>query len=804
MSVIQLKSVYRSILRSRGMVLINVVGFALAIASCLLIFLFVVDEYSYDRHVPEADRIYRVCLDRVYPDRSVKWASIPPAVRDGLISEFPEIEAATHIRKEIFQVSTEGTKSLQESGIAADSTFFDVIQHTFLMGLPEHSLATPASIVLSKKMADKYFPGQDPVGKSIKLEPVGLFNVTGVIADVPEASHFHYDFVISFGWDRMTDFNVWNNNFGYYTYLKLRPTADWHSLEEKLPSMSKKYVSQGFNGYDKWRSEGNDYRFFLQPLTDIHLHSSLKWEAEPNGNFSYVLIFIGTGALILAMAIINFVNLATARYSVRAREVGIRKVLGSLRAQLVAQFMLESVALSTFGILIALVLVEFALPIVNTLLDKHLVVPYFSSMWVIPGLVLASLAVGFASGFYPALMLSSFRPAAVLGNGKMGPSNSRFRDRLVVFQFVISFFLIAGSWVVFSQLRFMQSKDLGMTKDQILVINQVRILPNRDVFKNTLASESGVAALGYSADIPGRMEGAATFQPKGLGNQQELNMTIIGIDTGVVRTWGLTMVSGRNFSYTDYTDTTRNVIINETAARMFGWPDDPVGKELLDGRNGVLRIVGVVKDFHVESLHREIRPTLMLPTSDWVNRLSIRLAAESVGSTEFGTRSQEVLSKAEELWKQTVPDQPFEYVFLDDHYDSLYRSEQTTGKLFLALTSMAIVISCLGLFGLSAFVAERRTREIGIRKVVGASTSGIVWLLVYDLTFLVFVAILIGIPISYLAMKSWLGNFAYRVDISYSPFLIAAFISILIAAVTVCYHAIRAARVNPTETLRIQ
>ncbi len=804
MPFVQFKSVYRGIVRSRGMVAINVAGFALAMACCMLIFLFVVDEYSYDRHVPDADRIYRVCLDRVYPERNVMWASIPPAVREGLMSEFPEIEKATHVRREMFQASIEGGVASQEIGIAADTSFFQVFGHSFLSGQPASALSAPNDIVLSKKMAEKFFPGQDPIGKSIAFEHAGLFNVTAVMEDVPEAAHLHYDFIVGFGWDRMTDFHVWDNNFGYYTYVKLQPGSDWKALESKLPAMSRKYISQGFNGYEKWRREGNDYRFFLQPLTDIHLHSNLKWEAEANGDFVYVAIFVGTGLLILAMAVINFVNLATARYSVRAREVGVRKVLGSMRVQLVTQFMFESLVLSTFGIVIALVLVEVALPMVNDLMGKHLSVPYLTHPGVLPALALASFGVGVLAGFYPAIVLSSFKPASVLGHGKVGFANTKFRDRLVVFQFVISFFLIAGSWLVFSQLRFMQSKDLGMTKDQILVINNARLLPNRDVFKNALAAKSGVVGLGYSADIPGRMEGAATFRPKGLGDQQELNMTIIGIDTGIVRTWGLTIADGRNFMYTDYTDTSRNVIVNETAVRMFGWPDDPVGKELTDGGNQVLRIVGVVKDFHVESLHKEIRPTLMLPTADWVNRLSIRLATDPTVRDQGAIHPSEVISAAESLWKEMVPGQPFEYMFLDDHYNALYRAEATTGKLFLALTTMAIVISCLGLFGLSAFMAERRTREIGIRKVVGASTANIVWTLIYDLASLVLLAILVGIPISYFAMKSWLGNFAYRVDISYQPFLLAGSISLTIAVGTVCYHAIRAARVNPTHTLRAQ
>jgi len=366
---------------------------------------------------------------------------------------------------------------------------------------------------------------------------------------------------------------------------------------------------------------------------------------------------------------------------------------------------------------------------------------------------------------------------------------------LVVFQFVISFFLVSGTWIVFSQLQYIQSKDLGMTKDNILVIDGARYISNRDVFKNTLMQEKYVVSVACSGDIPGRAEGAATYRPKGFLTEQELNMTVMGIDTGTLKTWGVELVNGRDFVSTDYTDTNRYVILNETAVKQFGWPDDPIGRELLDGRNRTLRVAGVVKDFHLETLRKEIRPLLLLPTQDWVNKISIRLNAGD---------PTEVIARAEKLWKKSVADRPFVYFFMDDYYDSLYRSDQTTGKLFVILTTMAIMIAVLGLLGLSAFMAERRTREIGIRKVVGASTASIIWLMVEDLSKLVLLGILIGIPLTSLAMTSWLNNFAYRMNISYVPYLAAGMLSLLIAVVTVLYHATKAARVNPVDTLRVQ
>jgi putative ABC transport system permease protein len=792
---IQLRSVYRGILRNQGIVFINVSGFAVAMTCCILIFLYMADEHAYDRHHTNADRIARICLDRIYPERNVMWATVPPGVRDGLIAEFPEIETVTRIRKEDFSVSTDRLKGFDETIVAVDDSFFDVFDHEFIKGNSD-ALSKPASVVITKRMAEKYFETVDAIGKSITLGEAGLFNVSGVIADLPSASHIHYDFIISFAWDKMTDFNVWNNNFGYYTYALLNNESSVPSLEEKLPSMSKKYLSgsEGEEAYNKWRSEGNDYRFFVQPLPDIHLHSNLKWEAEVNGNAMYVMIFMGVGLLVLAMAIVNFVNLATARYSVRAKEVGIRKVLGSLRRQLVIQFMIESLVLCSIAIVIALILTEISLPSLNMMLGKDLFIDY-SNPFVILSLCTTAIFVGALSGVYPAIMLSSFQPAVVLRSKVTTRLHSGFRNRLVVFQFVISFFLVSGTWIVFSQLQYIQSKDLGMTKDNILVIDGARYISNRSVFKNALMQERNVVSVACSADIPGKADGAATYRPKGFLAEQELNMTVMGIDTGTLKTWGIELADGRDFVSSDYADTNRYVILNETAVKQLGWPDDPIGRELLDGRNRTLRVAGVVKDFHLETLRKEIRPLLLLPTQDWVNKISIRLNAGD---------PTEVITAAEKLWKQTVVDRPFVYFFMDDYYNSLYRSEQTTGKLFVILTTMAIMIAALGLLGLSAFMAERRTREIGIRKVVGASTGGIIWLMIEDLSKLVLIGILIGIPLTSLAMTSWLNNFAYRMNISFMPYLAAGILSLSIAVATVLYHAAKAARVNPVDSLRVQ
>lgn len=792
---IQLRSTFRGILRDQGIMFINVFGFAVAMACCILIFLYMADEHSYDRHFANANRIARICLDRIYPERNVMWATVPPAVRDGLVAEFPEVEAATRIRKEEFTVSTDRVKGFDEKVIAVDDAFFQVFSHEFIKG-NQDAFKSPASVVITQRMAEKYFETTDAIGKSITIGEAGLFNVSGVIANPPATSHLQYDIVIGFDWDDMTNFEVWNNNFGYYTYVLLNEHSSFQSLDEKLPEMSKKYLAQSETeeAYNKWRAEGNDYRFFVQPLLDIHLHSNLKLEAEVNGSATYIMIFMGVGLLILVMAVINFVNLSTARYSMRAKEVGIRKVLGSLRRQLIMQFMLESLILCAVAIVIAMIVIQLALPQLNIMIGKNLWVDY-SDPAVIPMLIITTIIIGAISGAYPAILLSSFKPSMVLGSNNVSKARSYFRNRLVIFQFMISFFLVSGTWIVYAQLQYIQSKDLGMTKDNILVIDDARFISNRDVFKAELMKEKNVIGIGSSGEIPGRAEGAATYRPKDFGHEQELNLTIMGIDTGVMRTWGLELVSGRAFTASDFADTNRYVILNETAVKQFGWPGDPVGKELLDGRNRVLHVAGVVKDFHLETLRKEIRPLLLLPTKDWANKISIRLEAGD---------PTPVIARAEDLWKKMATDRPFVYFFMDDHYNSLYHAEQTTGKLFMVLTCVAVMIASLGLLGLSAFMAERRTKEIGIRKVVGASTAGIIWLLVEDLSKLVLIAILIAIPLTSLAMTSWLANFAYGATISWVPYLGAGILSFLIAWVTVIYHATRAASVNPVNSLRVQ
>jgi putative ABC transport system permease protein len=789
------RSIVGNISRNILIVCINVAGFSIAMACCIFIALFVADEVSYDKQNVNIDRIYRVALDRIYPDRNVEWARIAPGVKDGLVNDIPEIEEATRVRHGDFTVSVQKIKSFEEKVIQVDPSFFKIFTVDFLKGSSSAALNDPNSVVLSSKAARKLFPDEDAIGKEVNIETLGVFHVTGVFADIPEAAHFHYDFVMNLSFDKVTDFNVWDNNFGFCTYFLTREKVSLENIDTKLASMSKKYLSKSdADTYAKWRKEGNDYRFFVQPLADIHLKSDLKWEVEVNGNQAYVYIFIGVGLLILVIAVINFVNLSTARYATRAKEVGIRKILGSQRRQLIFQFLIESLTLSSIAIIFSLLLFQLALPFLNDLLGKHFYLPYFSNALAIPLLILLMLMLGFVSGIYPAILISSFQPVQVLSTGRASStSRSVFRNRLVILQFAISFFLLTSTFIIFSQIRFMKNKNLGISKENIIVIDKAGEIKNRDAFKNELAARKEVLSVAASSSIPGNIEGATTFRPKGVNNETELNVSIMAIDQDVIATWELDVKAGRGFVESDFGDTNRYVLLNETAVKQFGWTDDPIGKELLDGNDRITRVLGVVNDFHLESLRKEIRPLVILPNKNWSSYISIRVAEQDLPQT---------IAYAEQQWRTMVPEKPFKYFFLEDFYKQLYKSDDTTVKLFILLSGLAIFIGCLGLFGLSTFTAQQRTKEIGIRKVLGSTALGIMFLLIKDLSKLVLIATVIGIPLTWCGSHYWLENFAYRVDVTIIPFLVSATISFMIAIVTIAFHAYRASVVNPTVSLR--
>jgi putative ABC transport system permease protein len=595
---------------------------------------------------------------------------------------------------------------------------------------------------------------------------------------------------------------VWDTTFGFYTYILLHQNASALALEAKFPVMARKYLTQAMDKadeYDKWLAAGNEYRYFLQPLTSIHLHSNLKWEIEPNGDITYIYLFGAIGGFILFIACINFMNLATARSMNRAKEVSVRKVVGSQRRQLISQFLFEAILLSAMAMVVAIFLAELALPAFDQLLGKSLALNYAEDKKILAALISFAIFVGVIAGSYPAFFLSSFRPVAVLkGTLLQGAKKNNFRNVLVVAQFAISIIMIVGTAVVFRQMNFMSNKKLGFDKEHVVVIHRAWPLASKaENFKQELLKEANIVKAAVSGNSPGLIQGAGTYRPKDRPDEISLNMAMLGGDGDIIETMGMELVAGRNFRPGDLTDTTRYVILNETAVKQFGWTDDPIGKQLLGSQNDrpVFQIIGVVKDFHFESLHKEIRPLIYFLAPDWVGAVSVRINPTDIPGT---------LAYLEKKWKEFVPNAVFDFSFLDEDLQALYQTEQTTGKLFVVFSAMAIFVACLGLFGLASFTTEQRTKEIGIRKVLGASVGGLVGLLSQDFVKLVLLANIFAWPLAYFAMNKWLQDFAYRIDIGWWIFALAGGMALVIALLTVSFQAIKAALANPVEALRYE
>jgi putative ABC transport system permease protein len=678
-----------------------------------------------------------------------------------------------------------------------DSSFFKIFTTKVLEGNITKVMSDPKSIALTERTAKKYFPDGKAMGSSMTFDRLGDFRVDAIVEDYPESSHFHYDMILNIhGASRPEDLTIWGSNFGYYTYILLKPNESADAVETiLLPKLTEKYLSAEEAGYKEWRAGGNDYRFFLQPLTDIHLHSNLRWEFQQNGSYTYVNLFMWVGLMVLFIACINFTNLSSARFSTRMKEVGIRKVLGSMRKQIVAQCLLESLVLTLFSMAIAMGLIVLILPYVNVVTGTNINVFVLSPVWTITIVLLFSLFIGIAAGVYPALTISRFKPVSVLStNSSSVFLQSRFRDYLLVAQFAISFFLICGTFVIYKQINYFREKDLGYSKENVLVVDRIAFLQSKEAFKNDVLKVPGVAAAGYASDVPGKIESASTFKRKDDDTQADVNMALLQIDMDVAEAWKLTMTDGRNFAFSDFSDTSSNVLINETAVKQLGLPVAAFGSQIVNQGGRPLTVVGVVKDFHIESLHKEIRPMIFFPARNWVNKLSISFQK---GSDVVAARAQ-----IESLWKKYVPQKPFAYFFLDEYYSSLYGSEEVIGRLSIIFTGLALFLTLLGLYGLSSFSAERRTKEIGIRKVLGATAWNIIVLFLNQTNRLILIAIGISIPIAYYATNAWLEDFAYRTSVSLLLYGVSGGILIAITVLTVLLHSYKATRVNPAETLR--
>ena len=797
----------RNVRKHKGYAVLNISGLALGIACFLLILLYVQDERAYDRFYEQADQIYRVAIHEVTPTSDAWYPLTPFPLAATLAADYPEVLHATRVRtRRSYAVQYEDHLFDEARIHRADSNFFEVFRLPFIHGDPKTALQELSSVVITASIAKKYFGDDDPMGKVLDVKD-GItrstpYTVTGVIEDLPAQTHFHFDLLMS--WYRAGEARRLRQGwFGYgvYTYFVLDERRRPEDLEARFPDMLMQYGGPQFAehglSFEEHLAAGNGYHYILQPLTDIHLHSNMGWEIEPNGNITYVYLFAAIALFILLIACVNYMNLATARSALRAREIGVRKVMGSGRRQLVTQILIESVMMAVIAVGVALVLVEGVLSVFNAFTGKALSVGYLSTGYVLPALLGGALVVGVLAGSYPAFFLSSFRPIAVLkGSGGGGAARVALRNSLVVFQFVVSIALLAGTFVVQGQMDFLLNKKLGFEKEHVVIVEKAWALgEQRAVFKQEVLSHPGVTGLSVASTVPGSATSELFMAPEQAPQSEQHNVLITWADHDYVPTLGLDVVQGRAFDLAMATDSAA-VVVNEALVQAMALEGDPVGQRIrYVGGTESYPIIGVVSDFHLKSLHDQIEPFAYFIGGTGAGLAAVRIRSDDVPG---------VLADLETTWAQFVPDKPFKYTFLEDDLAALYRAEEQTRTLFGVFSVLAIVIACLGLFGLSAFIAERRTREIGVRKVLGATVGGIVLLLSRDFLKLVSVAFVVAIPVTYFVMHRWLEGFAYRVAISWWVFLVAGLAALVIALLTVGYQSVKAARTNPVEALRYE
>ena len=803
-----LKIAYRNLLRSKAFSAINIVGLSLGLATCMIIGLFVLDELSFDRFHEKADRIVRVTFRANMSGNKINEANVMPPTAKTLQRDYPEVLEATRLRNAGAFIMEKQEKTFKEEGVAfADSNFFQVFSFPLVAGDVRTALLKPNTLVISEKMAKKYFGDKDAVGQILTTKNYDTpMEVTGIMADWPANSHFHFDFLISMAGLAEAKVNSWMQS-EFYTYLVLPEGYDYQKLQAKLPQMVDKHIGpqikQAFGmSFAEFKEQGNELGLQLQPLTDIHLHSSFDYDLGPSGDVRYVYIFGAIALFMLLVACINFMNLSTAGASKRAREVGIRKVMGSVKSTLVGQFLLESILLTAVALILAVIIVFLALPLFNDLADKNLTLSFVAMPWLLPGLLLLGLVVGILAGSYPAFFLSSFKPITVLKGGTnpgrfaSGRRSIGLRGTLVVVQFCISIILIVGTTVVYQQLQFIQNAKLGYDKDQVLVLQETyRLGQNEQLFKKQLLQDSRVLDVAVSGYVPAGPSFNNNFMVYGDDNAKQFVKGIrYDVDEHYISTLGMRIVDGRNFSPEFGTDSS-GIILNETAARELGWSKAAVGhtiKSTNDGGKRTYHVIGVVQDFNFKSLHERIGP-LMMTLGDNSGAILAKVNTRDLPA---------LLTSVEKQWNALAVDAPIEYSFLEENFNATYRAEQKTGRILGLFAGLTIFVACLGLFGLATFTAEQRTKEIGVRKVLGASVSGIVALLSKDFLKLVAISIIIASPIAWYAMNTWLQDFAYKIDIGWWVFALAGLLAVGIALFTVSFQSVRAALANPVESLR--
>lgn len=798
----------RNFYRQKGYSIINFAGLAIGFAAFILIMMFVLHELSYDKFHENYQRINRIAvrgqMSGDFFDVAVSPAPLAPAIQ----RDFPEVETATRIRR-TFQTTYfihDNIKYYESGLLFADTGFFDVFSFEVIMGDPQKMLKEPFSIVLTEKTAQKYFGEENPMGQVLRFNDQHNFKVTGIIENIPENSHFTFPMLGAWSsqqeMGRTHMLNSWGS-MAYHTYVKLKPNTNTEGFNKKISNyiMGKMIETSGGSPED---FEGLQMEFipYLQPIEEIHLHSDKLAELGSNGDFSYVIIFTLVAIFILVIACINFMNLTTARSSRRAREVGIRKVHGAHKKMLIYQFLAESVMISLISLLLSFLIVELTLPVFNDLLGEELRFSFFKDWKYLVSLILIGVFAGILAGSYPAFYLSSFRPVKVLkGDLQKGRRKSVLRNTLVVVQFTISISLLIGTGIIYGQLNYIKNKKLGFDKEHILVIplRGDRLQQKFEPIKNELGAMPSVESITCSSALPGKASDGTAYFPEGRDRTDPWLIFNMSVDYDFTETMGMQVTRGRSFSK-DFATDSAGVIINETLMKRLGWQDDPLNKKFRIGdpdSGRVFHVIGVIKDFHSKSLHEPIEPFILYHDPGFFFNMIVRLRRGNI---------QEKIARLEEKWNQVETSFPFDFYFFEQSFDELYAKEQQMGKTFIYFSVIAILIACLGLFGLASYTSEQRTKEIGIRKTLGSSATGISLMLTKDFTKWVLVANLIAWPVSFYLLESWLGNFAYSIEIfeKWWLFFAAAFLSLLIAVITVSYQALKAANSNPVDAIKYE
>ncbi|MGK7394528.1 MAG: ABC transporter permease [Candidatus Cyclobacteriaceae bacterium M3_2C_046] len=799
-----LKIAYRNLIKQKLYAAINIIGLTLGLFSFLVIVFFVKNELSYDRFHTRADRIYRVIGEARFGGKDFSAATMGAPTGPTIVEEYPEVEQFVRLQPTTLTVVLDDESVKEKKVIRADSSFFDVFSFDLLQGNPRQALKEPNSLVLTKSTAQKYFGQEDPLGNTIISADQTAYKVTGICADVPASSHFDFDILVSLtsSVDEIRPYWLVQN---FFTYILLQEYADPASLQAKFPDLVERYVmpeAEKFSGatLESFEKNGTYFELKLQALTDIYLKAGSGVELDVNGDIKYVYIFSFVALIILILACVNFINLSTARANKRAREVGVRKSVGSSRGLLIRQFLFESAFYTFIALVLAIGLVELVLPEINQVFGFELKSGYFESPSMILFLLSGAMVVGILAGIYPAFLLSGYKTVNVLKGGIVsGKNRKNFRSGLVVLQFTVSIILIISTLVAYNQLSFIQNKQLGFDKDQIIILHNTYALDQQmESFQQALNQLNLVNFASYSSSYPISGNNNTTSIHV-QGHPEELHPTQIYFsDYNFVKALGLKIVNGSDFNPVSLAEH-QSVLINQAAARIFGL-ENPIGIKMMlpnigdFGTHHTYEIIGVLEDFHFKSLNNIISPMMIIPTRQAGNLIINAKPGDIAG----------LLEQVKLKWDEFAPMAPFEYSFMDMQFEQAHASEKRTGQLFSLFTVLAVFIAALGLFGLTTYTAEQRTKEIGVRKAMGATFKDIILLISGEFNKLVIISFVLAAPVGYYLMNLWLKDFPYKIEIDWLLLILAGSIALLISWITISYHSIRSARANPVKSLRYE